>query len=179
MKTLIFSFIFVLATTLGFAQTNPKTTVTEKVDKAVKSQLENLLVSYFDLKDALVETNAKKAAEKAQSFLTILTKVDVAKMTTSQASLYKKNAQSLKLDAEHIHKNTSDVESQREHFETLSISMLALIKTFKPNTTPVYQQFCPMAFDNKGAFWLSDQKQVMNPYFGNKMLHCGSVKGEY
>jgi Cu(I)/Ag(I) efflux system membrane fusion protein len=33
-----------------------------------------------------------------------------------------------------------------------------------------------MAFDNKGAYWLSDQAKIRNPYFGDKMLECGEVK---
>jgi hypothetical protein len=39
----------------------------------------------------------------------------------------------------------------------------------------VYQQFCPMAFDFKGAFWLSDSEEILNPYFGEEMLTCGNV----
>jgi hypothetical protein len=26
------------------------------------------------------------------------------------------------------------------------------------------------------ANWLSDQKEIANPYYGNSMLTCGSVK---
>ena len=40
----------------------------------------------------------------------------------------------------------------------------------------VYNQYCPMADDNKGAYWLSNDKNVLNPYFGSAMLACGSVK---
>lgn len=40
----------------------------------------------------------------------------------------------------------------------------------------IYMQYCPMAFNNKGAYWFSSDKEVMNPYFGDEMLHCGGVK---
>jgi len=43
----------------------------------------------------------------------------------------------------------------------------------------LYRQYCPMAFQNKGAYWLSSEKKIMNPYFGDKMLHCGVVKEEF
>ena len=39
----------------------------------------------------------------------------------------------------------------------------------------IYIQHCPMADNNKGADWLSLNKAIKNPYFGDKMLHCGSV----
>ena len=40
----------------------------------------------------------------------------------------------------------------------------------------VYYQFCPMAFNEKGAFWLSTTKEISNPYFGDQMLTCGEIK---
>jgi Cu(I)/Ag(I) efflux system membrane fusion protein len=33
-----------------------------------------------------------------------------------------------------------------------------------------------MANDNKGATWISKDKNIINPYFGDKMLTCGSVE---
>ena len=147
-------------------------------DKAVKRQLENLLTAYFDLKEAFVETSSKKAVTHAKTLLTALDKVEITKMTAPQQTLFRTQALTLKDEAGKI-VIVADIEKQRAAFEGISISMLKLIKTFKPNATPVYQQFCPMAFEGKGAFWLSDQKQVVNPYFGSQMLHCGSVKGEF
>ena len=40
----------------------------------------------------------------------------------------------------------------------------------------MYKQFCPMAFNDQGGYWLSNSKEVRNPYFGDKMLKCGMVK---
>jgi len=70
---------------------------------------------------------------------------------------------------------TDDIEAQREAFEALSISVYDLAKEGGAGLT-VYKQYCPMAFDDKGAFWLSSEKQVLNPYFGASMLRCGSVQ---
>jgi len=33
-----------------------------------------------------------------------------------------------------------------------------------------------MAFDNKGAYWLSNEAAIRNPYFGDEMLECGKVE---
>ncbi len=69
-----------------------------------------------------------------------------------------------------------NIENQRKAFEKLSEAVYTLAKDseFGDGTT-IYKQYCPMAFGNKGAFWLSESKEIMNPYFGNKMLHCGKV----
>lgn len=40
----------------------------------------------------------------------------------------------------------------------------------------IYMQYCPMAFNNKGAYWFASDKEIMNPYFGDEMLNCGGVK---
>ena len=42
----------------------------------------------------------------------------------------------------------------------------------------IYKQYCPMAFNNEGAYWLSESKDIMNPYFGDRMLKCGRVDAE-
>ena len=39
----------------------------------------------------------------------------------------------------------------------------------------IYLVHCPMAFDNEGANWYSDKEEVLNPYFGDRMLRCGKV----
>lgn len=70
-----------------------------------------------------------------------------------------------------------DVEEQRIHFEDLTDEMEKIVKTSLKSGT-IYKQYCPMAFDDKGAYWLSSSKDILNPYFGDKMLKCGSVRGE-
>ena len=70
---------------------------------------------------------------------------------------------------------TSDVEKIREALSPLSDQLYYTLAKFQVETGG-FRQFCPMAFDNQGAFWLSDSEEVLNPYFGDKMLTCGSVK---
>ena len=74
-------------------------------------------------------------------------------------------------DATHI-SESKDIKHQREHFAPFSDNMIALAKTVKLSTAPVYQQYCPM----KKASWLSNQQGIKNPYYGSAMLTCGSVK---
>jgi hypothetical protein len=81
----------------------------------------------------------------------------------------------LSYDAEHI-KGTDKIDHQREHFAKLSVNMYKLIKVLHLNTVEMYYQYCPMAEEGKGAYWLSEQPQIKNPYMGKKMLTCGSTK---
>lgn len=124
---------------------------------------QQFLLSYLQIKDDLVQTNSEATAESARKL----------------ASLFEDNsdplAQSMFADAQQI-SNTNYVSIQRDHFNSLSQKMYGLVKQLGVSETAVYKQFCPMAFDNEGAYWLSIEKQVNNPYFGDQMLHCGSVK---
>jgi Cu(I)/Ag(I) efflux system membrane fusion protein len=57
--------------------------------------------------------------------------------------------------------------------------MIEMTTTFNPLDGTIYVQHCPMADNNKGADWLSKEKEIKNPYFGNSMLTCGEVTKEF
>ena len=97
-------------------------------------------------------------------------------MTTLSGETHKEYMEiyeSAKENAEHIVK--SPIDHQREHFEVLSTDIDDLITLLGTEKT-LYKDFCPMANNNKGAYWLSEVKEIKNPYFGAKMMKCGSVK---
>jgi hypothetical protein len=71
---------------------------------------------------------------------------------------------------------STDIEAQRKAFSSLSDNLYKSVKAFGLGGTEAFYDYCPMAFNNEGAYWLSDQQQIKNPYFGDKMLTCGSVK---
>jgi hypothetical protein len=116
---------------------------------------------YTRLKDALVASNkddAKKAAaELAKSLSATGSNKSLADQATSISA-------------------STDIDAQRKLFSTLSNDMATLIKSSKLSAGQVYLDYCPMANNNEGAFWLSNEKQIKNPYFGDMMLTCGSVK---
>ena len=64
----------------------------------------------------------------------------------------------------------SDIEHMRAGFKPFS-------EQIKEASLPAEHivVFCPMAFNNTGAHWVQKDGEVMNPYFGASMLHCGAV----
>ena len=90
---------------------------------------------------------------------------------------YKKNIELLSSLTESLGL-TSDLKKQRLYFKSLSKIIIDMVSKSKNLNETVYIQFCPMADQNKGAKWLSLEKKIMNPYFGDKMLNCGSVLEE-
>ena len=129
-----------------------------------KEDAQNILSNYLKIKDALVKTDGEEASATAKDLLGILTSKDQL-------------TEKIKFDVQHI-MDTKNPSHQRDHFNSLSDNVYALVKSTSPNENTIYRQFCPMAMDNEGAYWLSAEKEVNNPYFGDMMLHCGSVKEE-
>lgn len=70
----------------------------------------------------------------------------------------------------------SDIEEQRTIYSSLSNDMIGLVKQSGMSSGEVYVDYCPMAMNDKGAYWLSSKKEIRNPYFGDKMMTCGEVK---
>jgi Cu(I)/Ag(I) efflux system membrane fusion protein len=72
--------------------------------------------------------------------------------------------------------NSNDLTIQRKAFSLFSNSLYKSLKMFGAGGITVYYEHCPMANDKAGAYWLSNSKEIRNPYFGNEMLSCGKVK---
>lgn len=142
-----------------------------KVDSEVKSKINSALTGYYAVKDALVDSDHEKTKQKAAELLTLVDEISDQKMNAAQKEFWGKLAAPLKTDAEHI-RDTPDIEHQRSHFVHLSNNFYSLINGFKANTAEAYLHYCPM----KKASWLSASKVVRNPYYGEKMLDCGSVR---
>lgn len=137
-------------------------------------QLQNVFESYFSVKDALVKTDAATASEKGAELVKAIKAVEMNKLSTEEHSVWMKVLKDLTASAEDI-ATAQEVSKQRETFAILSKNMYELTKVSKQGT-PVYYQHCPMYNDGKGANWLSKEEAVKNPYYGSKMLTCGSVQ---
>ena len=142
----------------------------------LKTQFAPVLSAYYALKDALVADNANGAATNAKALKAALVNIEMKNWTSKQRSAYEPLAKKLQTDAQQISDNASKIAQQRESFETLSNNLFTVTKSLKAHTEPAYLQFCPMANDGKGAYWLSKENKVKNPYYGKSMLTCGSVK---
>tara|TARA_R110002072_G_scaffold125944_3_gene262483 strand:+ start:7027 stop:7503 length:477 start_codon:yes stop_codon:yes gene_type:complete len=110
---------------------------------------------YIHLKTALVNSDLNEAKSGAQMLLN----------NTDDAAL---KESLLKIS------EATDIEEQRTLFSDVTEKMTAIVNA-SISSGEVYQQYCPMAFNNEGGYWLSTEKEIRNPYFGDKMLKCGRV----
>lgn len=143
------------------------------VDSKTAESINEVVSHYLHVKNALANDNESEAGSGAKALAASLSKVDHTTLAGAQMKLYMDVAESLKEHAEHI--GASKIEHQREHFVMMSQDVYDLVKGFGANQA-LYVDHCPMANDNKGADWLSEKKEIANPYMGQKMPKCGNVE---
>jgi Cu(I)/Ag(I) efflux system membrane fusion protein len=146
-----------------------------KVSKEFQNQLKTVFDEYVKIKNALVKEDSNNVILASKRLLNKLYIVDMKRLTHkeehAQWMLLKKE---IKAAATSISK-MDNIRAQRKHFKQLSLNIATALEIFGINEK-VYHQFCPMADNNNGAYWLSKEKIVINPYFGEAMLTCGEVK---
>lgn len=137
-------------------------------------KLEAITQAYLDLKDHLVATDVGKSKAAAIVLLEKLKSASGKGMEKAAADWWEQARSKMVTHATRI-TTTEDVEEQRRWFDLLSNELIATEKAFGTEQM-LYVQYCPMAFDDRGAYWLSTEERIFNPYFGDKMLRCGSVE---
>ena len=118
---------------------------------------------YIRIKNALVQADAAEAKKGGENIGTTFANIGV-------------DHELMQVAAEIA--GSDDLKTQRKAFSDLSNAITELVSKAHIASGKIYKQYCPMAFDFKGAYWLSTEKQIRNPYFGDQMLECGEVKQE-
>jgi hypothetical protein len=145
------------------------------VDGQVLASVKSIVDAYLMVKNALVADNAADAAKAAAGITSALKGLDKSLLTADQKMVFDAAEAGLKTGAAELEKQPADIAAQRTHFYTLSQGVYELAKAFGAGR-PLYHDHCPMARDNQGALWISELKDVKNPYFGADMLTCGTVE---
>ncbi len=148
-----------------------------KIDNTMEitMQFNTLFDQYIILKNALVRSDPDKVKLAAQTVLHSIEKVDI-KLFTDDAHKQWMDISGTLLNNIKLIESSVTLEEQRQAFAGFSDQFYIAIKTFALMGKTVYYQFCPMANNNKGAYWLSESKTIQNPYFGEKMMTCGETK---
>ena len=145
------------------------------VDAKAAASIKEIVDHYLHIKNALAGDNAGEAASGAKAMENAIGKLDKSLLTAEQKTAYDANEAEMKEHAEHIAKNGDNIKHQRSHFVMMSEVVYDLVKNFGAGR-PLYHDHCPMARDNQGAMWISEVKEIKNPYFGSGMFKCGRVE---
>lgn len=159
------------------SDTTAVSTQTAHTSNQQPASVNEVVTAYLHMKNALATDNGNEAASSGKQLSDAMATMDNESLNADQKKKYDDVKDDIKEHAQHISSNGGNIAHQREHFDMLSKDMYDLVKAFKPAQT-LYQDHCPMYNDGKGATWLSEVKEIKNPYLGKKMPDCGEVQEE-
>lgn len=116
---------------------------------------------YLHLKDVLVLSDSTQAQTAAKDLAITLRKIDGCENTAIMADKIV---------------SVLSLKDQRVNFTSLSVDLIDMFKHADINSGSMFVQFCPMANDGNGGYWLASETEIRNPYYGDEMLNCGEVK---
>ncbi|MEN8230971.1 MAG: efflux RND transporter periplasmic adaptor subunit, partial [Bacteroidota bacterium] len=146
-----------------------------EVKAEFKNQLQDVYNSYIIMSEALVASDAQEAGKAAAQVESSLKEVDMSLLDGEAHILWMKHLKELESEIKTI-STSSDISTQRIAFAAFNDAFYASLKAFGLEQGTVYYQYCPMANGDKGAYWLTNIKEIENPYFGDEMLRCGETR---
>ena len=132
---------------------------------------------YVNLEDAFVKGDVEKADSYADTMKVQVLAIDTTGLNEKSLEAWQNHSDTytqVLIEMKHV----KGLEEKRGYFAHLSEVMYCTFKSFELKNMVANAAFCPMAFDDKGAYWLTSGKEIRNPYFGSKMLKCGKIKEE-
>ncbi|MFY0698126.1 MAG: efflux RND transporter periplasmic adaptor subunit [Balneola sp.] len=158
---------------MGTDNSNVEQNEKKQASTAFQSQLNNVVQEYLKLKDGLVMSDKSKVLASADKLENELKNVDMALVKGELHTTWMKHLGKIDSSIKDL-KQSQNIEAQKAAFLSLSKNLIESVKTFGlPGV--IYQQFCPMTDDGKGGYWLSESKEIANPYFGDEMHNCGET----
>jgi len=138
------------------------------------------------MKSAFVNADTLKAKEQGIKFLNLVDSIKIDELKKDTAAIFQSavsQIEDIKTNASALLKET-DLTEMRQDFRMISENLYPFLKTIKYEGQSLYWQNCPMAFgEGKEANWISNTKEIENPYLGknhpefkSSMLHCGEIK---
>lgn len=149
--------------------------LSQETPSLFRDQLTAFYDAYVSMKDAFVETDAGKVKSRSRDAIKALEDVDMTLLEGDAHMQWMDQLEGLEKTLELI-SESDDIEKQRKAFLELNNTFYRTVKTFGLNRDTVYYQYCPMADNDQGGYWFSNEEEIRNPYFGDMMLKCGEVR---
>ncbi|WP_144602676.1 efflux RND transporter periplasmic adaptor subunit [Algoriphagus algorifonticola] len=162
----------------NFSMMNRPESRSLEVSSAFRDQITQVADAYFKVKNGLVSDQLNQSQKDLTEVKKAVSQVDMKLIEGKAHDSWMKVQAQLNAAVGNMEK-ASSIDEARKGFSNLSEAVLEMTELFGLNKEAVYKDYCPMAFGNQGAFWLSERKDITNPYFGASMLTCGEVKQTY
>ncbi|MFO7923176.1 MAG: efflux RND transporter periplasmic adaptor subunit [Bacteroidales bacterium] len=140
-----------------------------------RSNLKLLFEIYFDLKNALADDDHETALEHGRRLHRQLKETGEHSLDGEYHMFWMERYGEINNSLEQF-TEADNIEDMRVHFEPLSEAFIETAQTLGAIGQTWYVAYCPMVDGDRGAYWLSEFENIINPYFGSMMLRCGEVR---
>jgi len=157
--------------------------VIRKLDapRAFLDELTHVIQEYLKLKEALVDEDTEAVGKYATRLGEILRSVNAQSLDARARGVWDDLSKTL-INSLGLMVRTVNLDARRKVFDPLSEAFVKLLMSFRHvMTEPLVVFHCPMASDQRGAYWVQTGEDRRNPYFGHKpfkgqdMLTCGEL----
>lgn len=129
-----------------------------------------IIAYYLSIKEQLVLGDISEVIIKGEDFIKLLNE----NINIIQNNYYDEILYVIRTTEDMI--GHSNIEDQRKEFSNISNKMIEIVDLFKSIGKELYINFCPMFNQGEGAYWISDLREIQNPFYGSKMLKCGKIE---
>ncbi len=136
-----------------------------------------LLNEYYALKDNFIAENDSLINQSAKTMVLLVDSLELTEffadsnvLATAKPFVFGISSELIGLIEE------KKMEEKLKSFQMVSDQLYELIRTVKYGNEVVYLQYCPTAFSDQGAHWLSNSTIISNPYQPRNKRICGVIK---
>ena len=158
-------------------ETKPEPLAVGETSGAFNESFQTLLSSYYALKNSFVSADTAAVNGSARQLLLSADSLKVNEIAGDTSGMIRETAN---VFAQTITASSNalvaegDITAKRREFEMITDALWSLTRTVQYGGQKVYYLYCATAFDNRGAYWLSNSAESKNPY-GNNGPVCAQV----
>jgi Cu(I)/Ag(I) efflux system membrane fusion protein len=137
--------------------------------------LSELVDSYLAMKEALTNDRFDEAKNYLEIFKQEVIESKEMNEHPEHSAMHQKHHAAM-VKAVNGASGAEDIEKLRGSFAEISHQFVKALENQGFDGRDLYWQYCPMAQNQEGAYWVDDEKAISNPYMGQQMPGCGSTK---
>ncbi|WPP50098.1 DUF3347 domain-containing protein [Catalinimonas niigatensis] len=148
----------------------------EDLPEYLPRHLQVVVSAYLNIEEALVNDNAEAAKAEAQELINLLQRHEQENigLEPEVKNFYTNAAHIIRQSAVNI-VNADELLEIRSAFSAMAPATYKMAKVSDFFDNELYYHFCPQSFDNRGAYWLSSDKEINNPYAEQDKKSCGET----
>lgn len=159
------------------ASTTSATVPKSKLNEAGTQKLTTMLADYYGLKNAMLALNAAKTDSFAKKLSASTADMQAYAIKDTASKPISPYLDSINTGLQQIIAiKDPSCKLQQVPFSKVSDQLFAILKKTDLRNANIYLQHCPMALEEKGAHWLSNETEIKNPYFPKTMIDCGDLE---